>query len=197
MMERSTPFSCVSAALACALSGDRHSAARPAMARAADTHLGEPGPLTGNDGAAEMATARRFLELRLSPLHFAALYAQHGQRKTRCNCCGGVGDHVEWLASLRLLASGLADFLGMRSVNAEMRFALVRKHFDADWKPTLDQLARDNECSLSSAERASTRTADWIRGTRRKKGCVNPVFGVEQAATAEAQAILRDGGFIP
>lgn len=197
MTERTTPFPRLAVALAYAFSDERSTANRPAMARAADDRLGEPGPLSGMDGAAETGTARKFLERGLSPLHFAVLYARYGQRQTQCKCCGGVGDHLQWLASLRTLADSLAAFLGMSSVNAEMRFSLVRRHFDENWAPTLDDLARRHECSERSADRANVKTAEWIRGTRKKRSGEEPVYGVEQAAHASAERLLRDGGFIP
>jgi hypothetical protein len=197
MTERTTPFPRLAVALAYAFSDERHTANRPAMARAADMRLGEPGPLAGMDGAAEVGTARKFLEKGLSPLHFAALYAKYGQRRSQCKHCGSEGDHLEWLAALRVLSSHLADFLAMRSVTADLRFDLVRRYFDENWAPTIEQMAHRNGCSTRSADRASTRTADWLRGTRKKKPGEEPVYGVEQAAHAVAEKLLRDGGFIP
>lgn len=196
MNEHKAPFACTAVALAYAFSDERHTSGRPAMARAADERLGELGPLSGMDGAAEIGKTRKFLEQRLSQKHFALLYAKYGQRKTRCKSCGTAGDHLEWVGALRMLANYLADYLGMRSINAGMRYALMRRHFDPDWRPTLDQLASENECSRASAERASVKATDWIRGTRKKKAGEEPVYGVEQAAHAMAERVLREGGFI-
>lgn len=78
-------------ALAYAFSNERHTANRPAMARAADERLGEPGSFSGMGGAAEIGIARKFLEQGLSPLHFAALYAKYGQRRAQCKHCGSEG----------------------------------------------------------------------------------------------------------
>ncbi|AZS80686.1 hypothetical protein ELS24_20875 [Achromobacter spanius] len=197
MSERNTPFPRVAVALAYAFSEERHTANRPAMARAADDRLGEPGAFSGMDGAAETGDARKFLEHGLDRLHFAVLYAKYGQRKTQCKCCGSVGDHLEWLGALRAVANALAEYLSMSSVSAEMRVDLVRRHFDETWSPRLGDLARRHECSRSSAERASVKAADWIRGTRKKRAGENPVYGIEQAAHASAEQLLRDGGFIP
>jgi len=36
----------------------------------------------------------------------------------------------------------------------------------------------------------------WLRGTRQKKGA-EPIYGVEQAAHANAEKLLREAGFIP
>lgn len=197
MSSYATPFPSLDVALACAFSDERHTSGRPAMARAADDRLGEPGPLTGMDGAAEMGKARQFLERGLAPLHFAALYAKHGRRRAQCKHCGSQGDHLEWLAALRVVSSHLADFLAMRSVTADLRFDLVRRYFDENWAPSLEQMARRHDCSDRSVERASSRTADWLRGTRKKRPGEDPVYGVEQAAHAVAEKILRDGGYIP
>lgn len=35
----------------------------------------------------------------------------------------------------------------------------------------------------------------WLRGTREKKGA-EPIYGVEQAAHAAAEKLLREAGFI-
>ena len=107
MTERMTPFPRLAVALAYAFSDERHTTQRPAMARAADARLGEPGPLAGIDGAAEIAKLRQFLERGLDPLHLAVLYARHGQRKTHCKCCGSEGDHPDWSGALHRVAGRL------------------------------------------------------------------------------------------
>ncbi|WP_241063518.1 hypothetical protein [Achromobacter xylosoxidans] len=106
MTERTTPFPRLAVALAYAFSDERHTTNRPAMARAADARLGEPGPLAGIDGAAEIAKLRQFLERGLEPLHLAVLYARYGQRKAYCKCCGSEGDHPDWSGALHRVAGG-------------------------------------------------------------------------------------------
>ncbi|WP_277757122.1 hypothetical protein [Achromobacter denitrificans] len=77
MTERNTPFPRLAVALAYAFSEERHTLNRPAMARAADMRLGEPGPLSGADGCAEIGKVRQFLERNLNPLHVAVLHARY------------------------------------------------------------------------------------------------------------------------
>ncbi|QKQ48504.1 hypothetical protein [Achromobacter denitrificans] len=195
MSERNAPFARLAVALAYAFSNERHTSNRPAMARAADEVLGEPGQLAGMDGAAEIGNARRFLERGLSQLDFAVLFAKYGQRKTCCKACGGASDHPEWMGALHRISVALAGVLSMPSVHSEMRFALVRRYYEGN-APTIDFLANQHECRLRSAERAAAKTADWLRGTRGVNG-TEAVRGLEQLAHAEAERLLRDGGFIP
>lgn len=195
MSERDAPFPRLAVALAYAFSEERHTLNRPAMARAADMRLGEPGALSGADGCAEIGKVRQFLERGLSPLDFAVLFAKYGQRKTCCKACGGASDHPEWMGALHRIAVALAGVLSMPSVHSEMRFALVRRYYEGNAR-TIEALANQHECRLRSAERAAAKTADWLRGTRGGNG-TEAVRGLEQLAHAEAERLLRDGGFIP
>ncbi|WMD23054.1 hypothetical protein RAS12_11970 [Achromobacter seleniivolatilans] len=196
MSERIAPFARLAVALAYAFSDERHTTNRPAMSRAADTRLGEPGPLSGMDGAAEIGKVRQFLERGIQPLHFAALYARYGQRKACCKHCNTEGDHPEWVGALYKVAAALGEYLTMRTAHSELLYALVRRYYDSGSVRTHQALADAYACKVRSVERASARTADWLRGTRAKKGA-EPIYGVEQAAHAAAEKLLRDGGFIP
>jgi len=196
MSERNTPFPRVAVALAYAFSDERHTTNRPAMARAADDRLGEPGQLSGMDGAAEIAKVRQFLGRGLDPLHFAALFARYGQRKACCKHCNTEGDHPEWVGAMYKVATALGGYLSMRTAHSELLYALVRRYYDSGSVRTLQALADDYACKVRSVERASAKTANWLRGTRDKKG-VEPIYGVEQAAHATAEKLLRDGGFMP
>lgn len=196
MTERTTPFPRLAVALAYAFSDERHTTSRPAMARAADARLGEPGPLAGIDGAAEIAKLRQFLERGLNPLHLAVLYARYGQRKTYCKCCGSEGDHPDWSGALHRVAGELGAYLSMRTAHSALLYALVRRHYDTGGMRTLQSLADEYGCKVRSVERASARAGDWLRGTREKKGA-EPIYGVEQAAHAEAEKLLREAGCIP
>lgn len=196
MTERTTPFPRLAVALAYAFSDERHTANRPAMARAADERLGEPGALSGMDGAAEIGKARQFLERGLEPLHLAVLYARYGQRKTHCKCCGSEGDHPDWSGALHRVAGALGAYLSMRTAHSALLYALVRRHYDSGNTRTLQFLADEYGCKVRSVERASARAGDWLRGTREKKGA-EPIYGVEQAAYAAADKLLREAGFIP
>lgn len=195
-MERTTPFPRLAVALGYAFTDERHTTNRPAMARAADVRLGEPGPLAGIDGAAEIAKLRQFLERGLEPLHLAVLYARYGQRKTHCRCCGSEGDHPDWSGALHRVAGGLGAYLSMRTAHSALLYALVRRHYDSGSMRTLQSLADEYGCKVRSVERASARAGDWLRGTREKKGA-EPIYGVEQAAHAAAEKLLREAGFIP
>lgn len=196
MTERTTPFPRLAVALAYAFSDERHTTSRPAMARAADARLGEPGPLAGIDGAAEIAKLRQFLERGLNPLHLAVLYARYGQRKTYCKCCGSEGDHQDWSGALHRVAGALGAYLSMRTAHSALLYALVRRHYDTGSMRTLQSLADEYGCKVRSVERASARAGDWLRGTREKKG-TEPIYGVEQGAHAAAEKLLREAGFIP
>ncbi|WP_454677475.1 hypothetical protein [Achromobacter marplatensis] len=196
MSERNAPFARLAVALAYAFSDERHTLNRPAMARAADARLGEPGPLSGMDGAAEIAKVRQFLERGLDPLHLAVLFARYGQRKACCKHCNTEGDHAEWVGALYKVAAALGEYLSMRTAHSELLYALVRRYYDSGSVRTLQALADDYACKVRSVERASAKATNWLRGTREKKG-VEPIYGVEQAAHAAAEKLLRDGGFIP
>ena len=147
MTERMTPFPRLAVALAYAFSDERHTQ-RPAMARAADARLGEPGPLAGIDGAAEIAKLRQFLERGLDPLHLAVLYARHGQRKTHCKCCGSEGDHPDWSGALHRVAGALGAYLSMRTAHSALLYALVRRHYDSGNTRTLQFLADEYGCKV-------------------------------------------------
>ncbi|WP_277757123.1 hypothetical protein [Achromobacter denitrificans] len=84
----------------------------------------------------------------------------------------------------------------MRTAHSELLYALVRRYYDSGSVRTLQSLADEFACKVRSVERASARANDWLRGTREKKGA-EPIYGVEQAAHASAEKLLRDGGFIP
>ncbi|AVG40017.1 polysaccharide deacetylase family protein [Achromobacter insolitus] len=196
MSERNTPFPRLAVALAYAFSDERHTLNRPAMARAADTRLGEPGPLSGADGCAEIGKVRQFLERNLDPLHVAALHARYGQRVASCKHCHSEADHPGWVAALYTVAGALGAYLSMRTAHSELLYALVRRYYDSGSARTLQSLADEYACKVRSVERASGRANDWLRGTREKKGA-EPIYGVEQAAHAAAEKLLRDGGFIP
>lgn len=196
MTERTTPFPRLAVALAYAFSDERHTTSRPAMARAADVRLGEPGPLAGIDGAAEIAKLRQFLERGLEPLHLAVLYARYGQRKTHCKCCGSEADHPDWSGALHRVARALGAYLSMRTAHSALLYALVRRYYDTGSMRTLQSLADEYGCKVRSVERASARAGDWLRGTREKKGA-EPIYGVEQGAHATAEKLLREAGFIP
>lgn len=196
MTESTTPFPRLAVALAYAFSDERHTTNRPAMARAADVRLGEPGPLAGIDGAAEIAKLRQFLERGLEPLHLAVLYARYGQRKAHCKCCGSEGDHPDWSGAIHRVAGALGAYLSMRTAHSALLYALVRRHYDTGSMRTLQSLADEYGCKVRSVERASARAGDWLRGTREKKGA-EPIYGVEQAAHAAAEKLLREAGFIP
>ncbi|AZY48843.1 hypothetical protein ACLQ9F_12000 [Bordetella avium] len=196
MSERNAPFPRLAVALAYAFSEERHILNRPAMARAADMRLGEPGPLSGADGCAEVGKVRQFLDRNLSPLHVAVLYARYGQRVASCKYCHSEADHPAWVAALYKVAMELGAHLSMRTVNSELLYALVRRYYDSGAARTLQSLADEYACKVRSVERASARANDWLRGTREKKGA-EPIYGVEQAAHAVAEKILREGGFIP
>ena len=150
----------------------------------------------GIDGAAEIAKLRQFLERGLDPLHLAVLYARHGQRKTHCKCCGSEGDHPDWSGALHRVAGALGAYLSMRTAHSALLYALVRRHYDSGNTRTLQFLADEYGCKVRSVERASARAGDWLRGTREKKGA-EPIYGVEQAAYAAADKLLREAGFIP
>lgn len=196
MSDRNAPFPRLAVALAYTFSEERHTLNRPAMARAADTRLGEPGPLAGIDGAAEIAKLRQLLERELEPLHLAVLYARYGQRKKHCKCCGSEGDHPDWLGALHRIAGALGAYLSMRTAHSALLYALVRRHYDTGSMRTLQSLADEYGCKGRSVERASARAGDWLRGTREKKGA-EPIYGVEQAAHAAVEKLLREAGFIP
>lgn len=196
MTDRNAPFPRLAVALAYAFSEERHTLNRPAMARAADMRLGEPGPLSGVDGCAEIGKVRQFLERNLEPLHVAVLHARYGQRLASCKHCHSEADHPAWVAALYKVAGELGAYLSMRTAHSEFLYALVRRYYDSSSVRTLQSLADEFACKARSVERASARANDWLRGTRDKKGA-EPIYGVEQAAHAAAEKLLRDGGFIP
>ena len=83
----------------------------------------------------------------------------------------------------------------MRTAHSALLYALVRRHYDSGNTRTLQFLADEYGCKVRSVERASARAGDWLRGTREKGA--EPIYGVEQAAYAAADKLLREAGFIP
>ena len=189
MTERMTPFPRLAVALAYAFSDERHTTQRPAMARAADARLGEPGPLAGIDGAAEIAKLRQFLERGLDPLHLAVLYARHGQRKTHCKCCGSEGDHPDWSGALHRVAGALGAYLSMRTAHSALLCpgapSLRQRQY-----PDAPVPADEYGCKVRSVERASARAGDWLRGTREKKGA-EPIYGSSRPPCGSRQTAAR------
>ncbi|KGD95255.1 MULTISPECIES: hypothetical protein [Achromobacter] len=196
MTERNAPFPRLAVALAYAFSEERHTLNRPAVARAADMRLGEPGPLAGVDGCAEIAQVRQFLERGLEPLHLAVLWARYGQRKVCCKHCQSEGDHPGWVGALQRIAVALGAHLSMRTAHSALLHALVRRYYDRGSVRTLQAIADEYACNVRSVERASAKANEWLRGAREKKGA-EPIYGIEQAAHAAAEMLLRGGGFIP
>ncbi|WP_251863405.1 hypothetical protein [Achromobacter sp. Marseille-Q4962] len=84
----------------------------------------------------------------------------------------------------------------MRTAHSALLYALVRRNYDTGGMRTLPSLADEYGCKVRSVERASARAGGWLRGTRQKKGA-EPIYGVEQAAHANAEKLLREAGFIP
>lgn len=195
MTEKQYPFKSATAAIVHAFNDERRGGARPASARLADKRLAEPPEFGGVDGSVEKAVAAAMLAKGLSRVQFAALQARYAPRQRRCPCCNQHVWRDDWLAALRTLAEAVAPLVDMPSVRSTLLTALVQRHYEGSSKG-LDRLASEHSVSVSTVSRANSIVLPWLRGSRKGKDGASPVEGIDQAAFALAEEVLRSGGFI-
>ncbi|WP_144630250.1 hypothetical protein [Bordetella genomosp. 13] len=189
------PFMTVTQAIVHALNDERRSGSpRPAASRLADARLADPPPFVGADLDAEKAMAERILSKELNRLHLAALRARYAPRQARCCECNGQRPRLDWLAALREISVAAGEAVG-HAGNTELRLALVRRHYE-DSGTRLETLAHEHGVSLSTVSRINSLVSPFLKGAKHGRKGTAPMQGIDQAAYAHAEEILRHGGFV-
>ncbi|SAI70479.1 Uncharacterised protein [Bordetella ansorpii] len=195
MIQVEYPFKTVTQAIVHALNDERRGGSpRPAASRLADARLADPPPFAGADLDAEKAMAERILSKELSRLHLAALRARYAPRQMRCCECNGQRPRLEWLAALREIANAAGQAMGQAGY-ADLRLALVQRHYE-DNGERLETLAQRHHVSLSTVSRINSQVTPFLKGAKHGKNGALPLQGIDQAAYARAEDILRHAGFV-
>lgn len=209
MTER-PPFRHAVEALRFLFNPDRATCDRPPAARMVDKRRGDPGPLAGLDGAAEIGVAEDMLRRRLTPLQLAVLACRYAPSKVRCecrsDCCSGWRTNPTWREAISDV-SGEAVYRvlpGREPVDQRFVAAVLLREFGGQ-KIVLTEVGADLGMSPATCSRRKRKTLDWLLRPRAlpeskgADGCVTTPAqpqGIEVEAFALAEGVLRGGGFI-
>lgn len=202
-MERA-PFRNTVDALRFLFNPERATVDRPPMARMIDKHRGEPGPLSGLDGAATAASAAAMLSGRLSPLQLAVLSCRYAPSRLRCHCgsdcCGGWRTNAAWKESIAYVAAEAVYRVmpGREPIDARLVTAVLMREYGKQ-KTVLTDVGSSLGLSLGTCTNYKRRILDWLLHQpavpdQRPEGA-KPA-GIEVQAFAIAEKALRGGGFI-
>lgn len=190
-MER-PPFRHAVEALRFLFNPERATVDRPPAARMADKHRGDPGPLSGKDGAATAASAEAMLEGRLSPLQLAVLSCRYAPARLRCectsDCCSGWRTNPVWRESIAHVAADAVYRVmpGREPIDGRFVTAVLMREYGKR-KVVLTDVGAGLGMSLGTCTNYKRRITDWLLG--------HPT-GIEPEAFNVAEEVLRGGGFI-
>lgn len=192
---------------------DRAPCDRPPAARLADERRGDPGQLSGLDGAATTGSALAMLEGRLTTLQLVVLAARYAPSKLRCectsDCCSGWKTNPKWRDAIDYLAhevlyrglTGL-DVMYVRYVTA----VLMREYGKpkpGERKIVLTDVGTDLGLSLGSCTNYRRAALNWLlrvvpvpEAVENGKKVPALPKGIEVEALVAAEETLRLGGFI-
>lgn len=209
MTER-PPFRHAVEALRFLFDPDRAACDRPPAARMIDKRRGDPGPLAGLDGAAEIGVAEDMLRKRLTPLQLAVLACRYAPSKVRCecrsDCCSGLRTNPTWREAISDV-SGEAVYRvlpGREPVDQRYVAAVLLREYGSQ-KIVLTDVGTSLGMSLGTCTNRKRKILDWllrpraIPAEKREDGTASKTEspqGVEVAAFVLAEEVLRGGGFI-
>ena len=171
---------------------DRVVCSRSAVSRLADMKRGEPGLLSGLDGAATAASAQAMLLGRLSKSQLMVLACRYAPAKLRCHCksdcCSGWTVNPQWQNAISYIAqeTRLKVFKGANGVHLRFITAVLWKEY-AKHKGALTNVGTSLGMSLGTCTNHRQRVLDWL---------LQSSTGLERIAYLDAEAGLRLGGFV-
>lgn len=204
MTQHQAPFRSVEAALRFLFDPERVVCNRSAISRMADSRYGEPGPLSGLDGAATAAIAEAMLQGNLSPLHLAILACRFAPALEPCNCgspcCSRRRPSPRWQQAAALVADeAMAEALA--DCTAHKRFVaavLAREYGATAGRVNLNDVGEDLGMSSGTCTNHRHRVLHWLLGDehahKRRTGPPQP--GQEVRARQRAEEVLCCGGFV-
>lgn len=190
-MERA-PFRHTVDALRFLFNSDRVVCSRSAVSRMADMTRGEPGLLSGLDGAATAASAQAMLTGRLTQAQVMVLACRYAPIKLRCECkagcCSGWAINPQWQNAISYIAQEvkLKAFQGTDKSHLQFVVAVLWKEY-AKQKGALTDVGTSLGMSLGTCTNHRRRVLNWL---------LSPETGLEEVAYREAESGLRLGGFI-
>lgn len=208
-MTELAPFRHATQALKFLFNPERTTCDRPPVARLADIRRGEPGALSGLDGAATAASAAAMIKGRLTPSQIAILVGRYAPPKLRCgcksDCCSGWKTNPEWREAISYVAAD-AFYQALPGEAAHLRYVtavLLREY--GKQKIVLTDLGADLGLSLGTCTNHRRKVLNWLlrpHGESEVKNedgtVIQPALamGKEPIAFAAAEEALRLGGFI-
>lgn len=186
------PFRHAVEALRFLFNPDRATVDRPPVSRLADKHRGEPGPLSGQDGAATAASAEAMLKGRLSPLQLAVLSCRYAPNRLRCDCradcCGGWRTNPAWRDAIAYVTADAVYRVipGREPINPRFIKAVLLREYGKQ-KIALTDVGTDLGMSAGTCTNYKRRIIDWL---------LRHPTGIEMEAFRVAEEVLRGGGFI-
>lgn len=207
-MSEPAPFRNTADALRFLFNPDRIVCDRPAASRMADKTRGEPGQLSGFDGAATAASAEAMLTGRLTTAQITVLACRYAPSKLRCecksDCCSGWATNPQWQNAISYIAqeAKLRAFNGVDVVHLRFITAVLRKEYGKD-KVAVTDVGTDLGMSAGTCTNHSRRIIGWLLRSealqqKTKDGKKLPPIprGIEVTAFIAAEETLRLGGFI-
>lgn len=209
MTERA-PFRHAVEALRFLFNPERATCDRPPAARLADIRRGEPGALSGLDGAATVASAEAMLRGRLSQSQMAILACRYAPARLRCSCradcCSGWRTNPQWREAISYVALDALYQALSEGESSRLRFVtavLLREY--GQKKISLTDLGADLGMSTGTCTNYKRRILNWLLRPEaisevrdENGGVVQPALskGQEPIAFALTEEVLRQGGFI-
>lgn len=204
MTER-VPFRHAAEALTFLFDPERVVCDRPAASRMGDKRRGDPGPLSGLDGAATAASAQVMLTGRMTTSHLAVLACRYAPAKLRCecksDCCSGWAANPQWQNAISYVAheAKLRAFRGVDVAHLRFITAVLRREYGKE-KGALTDIGSDLGMALGTCTNHRRRVVDWLLRSERPhdQSDDEPSLppGIEVIAYKTAEEVLRSGGFI-
>lgn len=199
------PFRHAVEALQYLFNPERATVDRPPVARLADKRRGDPGPLSGLDGAATAASAESMLEGNLTPLQLAVLSCRYAPNRLRCecrsDCCSGWRTNPTWREAISFVAGDAVYRVMPKREPIPLRYVtavLLREY--GKRKIALTDVGSDVGMSLGTCTRYRRLISDWLlhQPALESDADDKPPLpaGIEVTAFALAEDALRRGGFI-
>lgn len=211
-MVEQAPFQHAVDALRFLFNPERTTCDRPPVARLADLRRGEPGAISGLDGAATVASAEAMIRGRLTQSQMAILACRYAPAKLRCgcraDCCSGWRTNPQWREAISYVALDALYQALPDGESARLRFvtAVLLREYGHKKHIVLTDLGADLGMSIGTCSNYKRRVLNWllrpqtVSEERDEKGSVVKRAlqkGQEPVAFALAEEVLRQGGFIP
>ncbi|MFT0532252.1 hypothetical protein ACMHYJ_05365 [Castellaniella hirudinis] len=176
----------------------------------ADKRRGDPGPLAGLDGAAEIGMAETMLKARLTPLQLMVLACRYAPSKLRCecraDCCSGWRTNPTWRTAIADVAGEAVYHALPAREHVDQRYvaAVLLREYGAQ-KIALTDVGASLGMPLGTCTNRKRKILGWLLRpkalpeVKREDGTISQpaqAQGIEVSAFALAEEVLRGGGFI-